>query len=305
MLDAFDSILKTSVPAYANFPFDGFFVIDLTDPSNRYVSTQYAKAEGCIDFIDNHIYHFSPVDLRFAQSHIGFLKNGKLKVFESINCEYSNNNLGKTINYANERLTNDKNRDEILTRLKNYRRYGVYFTVDDNRVSCNYDKEIPENSDRLYDRWQVLNQFSDVLKSSVSEKVKEQFSWRFFIEESRANGFFVYDLTEPTNKQTSLLERVEFKNNHVYHFAFIDLPFSFSNIAFLEDGKLKIFKSINCAGKGESLKDIISYLNEKLKTDNKKNETIMRVKNYRSYGVYASFNGLTMPQCEEVIKTKN
>lgn len=304
-LEKFDGILKSSIPGYAQFPQQRFFVYDLTNPQNYYISATSSYQEfGCINFRNNHIYHFSPVELSDSKSHIGFLKDGKLKVFESVNCEHSNDNLEKAINYANETLKNDKNRDEILTRLKNYRRYGFYFTVDDYRVSCNYDKEIPENSDKLYDRWKVLNQLSDVLRNSVSEKVKEQLSWRFLTEESRASGFFVYDLTEPSNKQTSLLERVEFKNNHIYHFAFIDAPFSFSNIAVLEDGKLKIFKAINCKGKGDSLEDVISYLTEKLKKDKNKDKIIKRVKNYRSYGIYTSFNGLSTPQCEEVIKTE-
>jgi hypothetical protein len=300
MLESFDNTLKTSIPAYAQFSSHGFFIYDLTEPSNKYIPTQYAKAEACVDFIDKHIYHFSPIYLQISQSHIAFLNAGRLKVFENINC--NNDNLEKAINYANETLKNDKQREDILTRLKNYRRYGYYITVDEYRVSCNYNKEIPENSDKLYNRRQILDQFSEIIRSSVSERLKEEFFW-FFVEESRANGFFIYDLTEPANKQTSLLERVEFKNNHIYHFALIDSPFSVSNIAILEGGKLKIFRSLNCAGKGDKVEDVIDYLNEKLKTDNKRNEIIGRVKNYRSYGVYATLNGISMPQCGEVIKT--
>ena len=302
MLKKFDDILKASVPAYPeSIHIEGFFIYDLTLPSNKYISTQGNKPENCINFIDNHIYHFSPINLQLSKSHIGFLKDGKLKVFESVNCEHNNNNLEKAISYADEWLKNDKNKDETLTRLKNYRRYGHYRTVDDYRVYCNYDKEIPENSDKLYHRGKVLAQLADILRNSVSEKVKEQFSWWFSVEESRASGFFIWDLTELSNKQTSLLERIEFKNNHVYHFAFIDAPFSFSNIVFLEDGKLKTFQAINCKGRGNSLEDVIAYLNEKLKSDKNKDEIIKRVKNYREYGVYASFNGLSAPQCEEVI----
>lgn len=307
IIEEFDNILKNSIPAYAQFPRQRFFVWDLTNPKDYFLSSTNSYREfGCINFVDNHIYHFSPVELSDSQSHIAFLENGKLKVFESVNCDQSNKNLETAINYANEMLKNDKNKDEILTRLKNYRRYGFYATDDDYRVGCNYDKKLPENSDKLYHRGEVLVEFSQILKSSVSEKIKEQLSWRFFVEESRASGFFVWDLTEPSNKQTSLLERVEFKNNHVYHFAFIDTPFSFSNIAVLEDGKLKIFKTINCEGKGNSLEDVVGYLNKKSKNDKNKDEIIKRVKNYREYGVYASFDGISTPQCEQVeIKDSN
>ncbi|MEZ5347359.1 MAG: hypothetical protein R2681_17560 [Pyrinomonadaceae bacterium] len=302
MLEKFDRILKSSIPAYAQFPRQRFFVWDLTNSKDYYLSATNSYQEvGCINFKDNHIYHFSPVGLSDSQSHIAFLEDGKLKVFENVVCEYNNSNLEKAINYVVEKLKNDKNKNKILTRLKNYRRYGFYSTDDDYRTFCNYNKEIPENSDKLYDRWKVLNQLSDVLRNSISEKMQEQISWRFLTEESRASGFFVWDLTEPSNKQTSLLERVEFKNNHVYHFAFIDLPFSFSNIAVLEDGKLKIFKAINCKGKGDSLEDVVGYLAKKLKNDKNKDEIVGRVKNYREYGVYVPFNDLSEPQCEEVI----
>lgn len=292
------------VPENAQSFWDGFFIYDLTDPSNKYVAAPSAKAENCINFVNKHIYHFSVVDFEKSLSHIAVLENGNLKIFKSINCVSGENTLSGVVKYVEKNLKADKNSEEVLTRLKNYRRYGLYNTVDGYRVFCNYDIPLPENSDKLYNRGEVLGQMSDVLRGSVSEKVKEQLSWRFLVEESRANGFFVYDLTEPTNKQTSLLERVEFKNNHIYHFAFIDLPFSFSHIAVLEDGKLKIFRAINCKGKGDSLKDVIGYLNEKLQNDKNKDEIIKRVKNYRSYGAYASFNGLSLLQCEEVIKTE-
>lgn len=301
MLEQIESILKTSIPAYAQYPEGGFFVYDLTEPANYYKSpTYYTRAEGCVNFTNNHIYYFSVVSFAISYSHIAILEDGKMKIFKSINCKNSKDNLADVINYAEGKLKNNKNKNEILTRLKNYRRYGFYRAIDEERVFCNEDEKIPENSDKLFNRWDVLHQFARVISSSVSEKVQRQFS-PFFVEESRANGFFVYDLTEPSNKQTSLLERVEFKNNHVYHFAFIDAPFSFSNIAVLEDGKLKIFKAINCKGKADSLEDVVGYLNEKLKKDKNKDEIIKRVKNYREYGVYASFNGLSESQCEEVV----
>ncbi len=114
----------------------------------------------------------------------------------------------------------------------------------------------------------------------------------------QAIGFFVHDLTDPSNKQTSLLERVNFINDHVYHFAYIDAPYSFSNIAVLHDGEIKIFKAINCKNSGDEVKDVIKYLSKILSDNENREETIERVKNYRKFGVYASLNGISTPQCE-------
>lgn len=296
LLDKFEVALKKSIPEYSKYPdiSRGFFVYDLSDPVNKHI-----MPTDCINFINNHVYHFSVVYFPFSQSHIAILEDGKVKLFKSINCKGSKDELETVISYVDNKLKNNTSKDEVLTRLKNYRRYGQYVATDEHRLACNTGERIPENADKLYPRWKTLEQFSAVLKSTMSEKIRTQYS-PFFIDEARASGFFIFDLTEPSNKQTSLLERVEFKNNHVYHFAYIDLPFSFSNIAVLENGKMKFFKSINCGGKGDSLEAVINYINERMKNDATKDEVIQRIKDYRKYGVYASYNGSSTPQCEDV-----
>lgn len=303
ILKKLNGILKKSNSYYEEFPLIGFFVYDLTDPSNSYKKQMYGLPEvGCVNFINNHIYHFSTGNWSSSFSHIAILEDGKMKVFKSINCKHSKEKLDDVLRYVNEKLK-DKNKEETITRLKNYRRYGLYETVDAVNYSCG-NEEIPPNSDTMYSRRGVLLDFLETLVHPRRSRVTRGFPNPFVEEGSMAIGFFVYDLTDPSNKQTSLLERIEFRNNHVYHFAHIDLPFSFSNIAVLEDGKLKIFKSINCKGKGDSLEDVIGYLNEKLKNDKNKDEIIKRVKNYREYGVYVSLNGLSTPQCEEVVSAE-
>lgn len=300
LLTIFEDTLKHSVPIYGRTFFSGYFVYDLTDPSNKYLPNS-AQAESCINFIDKHIYHFSPVEYEDSLSHIAILENGNVKIFKSLNCLNRPGSLLEAVRYVDKTPMSFQSKQETLNRLRNYRRYGYYLTIDSYRVLCNFDTALPKNSDPLYHRGKVLAQFADELRSSVSEEVQSHLP-RFLVEEERGNGFFVWDLTDPTNKQTSLLERVDFKNNHVYHFAFIDLPFSFSNIAFLEDGKAKIFTAINCEGKRNSLEDVMMYLNERLKNSENKTEIIKRLKNYREYGVYASLKGLSTPQCEEVIR---
>jgi len=303
MLKKLDRVLKQANSFYKEFPEMGFFVYDLTDPSNSYQSPiGLGREKGCINFINHHVYHFSPASLASSMSQIAILEDGKLKIFRSINCAHSKEHLDDALNYVNEILKKDKNKEDTITRLKHYRRYGRYMTVDEREFICD-EKEAPPNSDKLYSRREVLERFEDLLCKPKAESLKRNYACRF-IENDRAVGFFIYDLTEPSNKQTSLLERIEFKNNHVYHFADIDLPFSFSNIAILEDGKVRIFKAINCEGKGDSVEDVIRYLNEKLKYVKNRDEIIERVKNYRDFGVYTSLNGVSAPQCESLSAEK-
>jgi hypothetical protein len=269
----------------------GFFVYDLTDPSNSYFSASFGRSEkGCVTFIEGHVYHFSTKGLAASKSQIAVFEHGKLKVFNSTNCKQDKAGLGEVLDYVVNKSVIVKEKDDTLTRIKHYRRYGKYESVDSTEYNCGRE-QINPNSDKLYSRRAILYRFLEALGYF------ERNYPNYRIEADRAVGFFVYDLTEPSNKQTSLLERVDFKNGHVYHFADIDLPFSFSNIAVLEDGHIRIFRNINCEGKGARIEEIISYLNEKLKHDKNKDEIIQRVINYRRFGVYTSLNGLSTPQC--------
>lgn len=143
LLEEFDRILKTSIPAYAHFPSRGFFVYDLSDPANKYIPAPFVQADACISFINNHVYHFAPVEFAFSQSHIAVLEEGQLKVFKSINCKNSNEQLTDVIAYLEKRLKRDRNREELLTRVRNYRSHGFYFNTDSPRVSCNTDENPP------------------------------------------------------------------------------------------------------------------------------------------------------------------
>lgn len=298
ILKSMNRILKNSVPGFDKFPSMGFFIYDLTDPSNNYKSKTSSRIEeGCINFVNNHVYHFSVSDWSYSKSQIAVLENGKMKVFNSINCKGSSTQLEDVLRYVNEKLTG-RIKEDTIARIKNYRRYGAYQTVDSTDYTCG-DEYVSPNADKLYSRREVLKLFLDTLMYSRSGPLAIGFPYGF-IEDSRVVGAFIYDLTEPTNKQSSLLERVEFKNNHIYHFGLIDGPFSFSNIAILENGNLKIFKAVNCGRKGNSLKEVIDYLEKKLQMDPNKDDIIRRVKDYRSYGVYATLNGISTPQCEKL-----
>ena len=142
-----------------------------------------------------------------------------------------------------------------------------------------------KNSDKLYNRQKVLEQLAGILNESVSAYAKI-FKQGFAVENERGNSFFIYDLTESSNSSDSRVKCIDFRNNHIYHFAPYRISFSYSHILILEDGKLKVFKSINCWNKGDKLEDVISYVSKKLENNTDKDEIIERVKNYRKYGRY-------------------
>ena len=56
-----------------------------------------------------------------------------------------------------------------------------------------------ENPDKLYNRQIILEQLADILNESVPEYVKVG-NPRFAVKNERGNLFFVYDLTDPSNK---------------------------------------------------------------------------------------------------------
>ena len=142
LLEKFDNVLKASIPAYAQFPSRAFFVYDLNDPTNKYIPALYAQSEACINFIDNHVYHFAPVEFAFSQSHLAVLERGQLKIFTSINCTHSNKHLSDVIAYMNKRLKGH-NKKELLTRIRQYRKYGFYINTDSPRVPCSGDEVDP------------------------------------------------------------------------------------------------------------------------------------------------------------------
>jgi hypothetical protein len=104
-----------------------FFVHDLTDVSNRQLSLMGGE---CVDFIDGHVYHFAALLLDISFSHIVILERGELKIFSSINCYLKDDKIEDVLKYLDKQLANDKNKDEIISRVKKYRAYGVYYQHD-------------------------------------------------------------------------------------------------------------------------------------------------------------------------------
>lgn len=158
-------------------------------------------------------------------------------------------------------------------------------------------QKCPANPDGRYGRQAVLEELAGMLNSSIPE-YKKIYSAGFYVDDEGAATFDVYDLVDVTNIESVRAGRhcIKFINDHVYHVYPADYGFSFSHIAILENGNLKVFKSINCRGKGDTVDDVIAYLKKKGFYDR---ETLERVQRYREYGVYTRTDNYTRVRCEE------
>jgi len=172
--------------------------------------------------------------------------------------------------------------------------------------SAEMNKKCEPNQENRYNRVKMLEKLGTILDETMISyynakyriKKKPAKNPKFVIDE-RPNGFFVYDLTDTSNKTEPLGGCIEFKDNHIYHFALIHLPYSFSHIVILEEGQLQVFRAINCNDSQDKIKDVLDYLEPKLKDEKDKEEIIGRVKNYRKHGIYGAIDDDIL-QCPEV-----
>ncbi len=103
-------------------------------------------------------------------------------------------------------------------------------------------------------------------------------------------NFFVYDLVDTANfKDASIISTdpkiIKFIEGHIYHFSYVYYEYSFSNILFLENGKIEIYKSINCTNSKDNIDSIIKILTPKFKKY-ENDSIVLRLKNFRKYGQY-------------------
>ncbi len=81
------------------------------------------------NFLNNHVYHISPVNFEKSYSYIVFVLDNKIYIFKSINCDGKGDDFGDMMNFANSKFSENIN-PEIIDRLNNYRDYGEYIKVD-------------------------------------------------------------------------------------------------------------------------------------------------------------------------------
>lgn len=140
----------------------------------------------------------------------------------------------------------------------------------------------------------VLEEFASILNRNIPEFRRVADPRGFHVDNGRPVNFFVVNLADTTNafppRPLASSARADadtspFVLNQlgVYHFAPLDLNFSFSHVAVLENGRLKVFSFLNCEGRGETVRDVVQYLAQ---LGSYSDTVIGRVQNYRSYGTY-------------------
>lgn len=108
----------------------GFFIYELTDETNT--GTPLGK---CVELKNHHVYHLSLIFTPYSFSHLVILEDRKLKVFKAINCKVGDD-LEEALSYINQKLKDVKGKEEIISRVRNYRKHGIYAATDETRVQC-------------------------------------------------------------------------------------------------------------------------------------------------------------------------
>lgn len=135
VLEVFAAVLNSSVPEYKEvFPKGfyinddgkcvGFSIYDLTDTLNK-----EASFGECVNFYNYHVYHFYPNIITYSYSHIAVLKDSNIKIYKSVNCK--GDNIKNVIIYLNQMLADNPQKEGIINRVKNYRKYGDYYRIDE------------------------------------------------------------------------------------------------------------------------------------------------------------------------------
>ena len=177
-----------------------------------------------------------------------------------------------------------------------YQKQGALASSEGTSAKSKVERCSP-NRDSRYDRQTVLLQFADVLNDAAPGFKKYQ-DHGFHVDNEKPQHFFIFDLTVPSNRSTPSSGCIDLLNRHIYHFAARYIPFSLSHVAFLDDGKMKIFRAINCKNSKENIDDVTKYVAQRLNL-RENDEVLQRVRDYRKYGEYFTVDDLVI-RCEQL-----
>ena len=163
-------------------------------------------------------------------------------------------------------------------------------------TKCNTNRQISHVPN--YDRTYILSQFVLTLNEQKKKCFGDNYG-NFSIENDYAYGFFVYDLFDTTNYEEPNEKKVDFIENHIYHFSSYDYSLGISCIGFLNEGELIIFKAINCIREGDNINDVIQYIDSVGVNESLSRELLFRLKNYKHYSYFIKYDQYSHPCCEE------
>jgi len=105
-------------------------------------------------------------------------------------------------------------------------------------------------------------------------------------------GVNIYDLNNGEKIKTN------FKNDHIYHISPKNFQDSFSYILGVSENKMTLFKAINCTDRGNSLEEVVEFINARFSSKENLARIIENVKNYRKYGTYLRTDSMTVLKCK-------
>ena len=147
-----------------------------------------------------------------------------------------------------------------------------------------------------------MNQMAAILNGAVEKRyVDIYYKDEFHIKNQVPVNFFIYDLVDTVNNSylpnIKVDREVRLRAEGVYHFAPWDLTVSFSHIAVIKGKEIKVFRLLNCDGKGDNIDEVLKYLENNF---NYAPPVLKRVAKYRQHGVYAATDDMSYVDCELV-----
>jgi hypothetical protein len=161
-------------------------------------------------------------------------------------------------------------------------------------VSCS-NKQITKKTNILSSNYtENLEYIANILNKDIpnySYKMSLEEGFNFNKEKNKIIGLNIFDLNIGERISTN------FKNGHIYHISPINFENSFSYILCVFDNKLTLFSSINCKDKGDSLDDVLNFIQNRA-SNSVSHQVIERIKDYRRYGNYIKIDAITSLKCD-------
>jgi len=164
-----------------------------------------------------------------------------------------------------------------------------------NKSERNYENSYFCCNNSLYNKDSILVLMASIMKEQVN-RVKPNDNFEHGIsEDGKSYGFFIYDIIDTTNYSKD--GSVDFINKHIYHFSSINYRYHFSNICYLNNGEIILFKSLNCDNYGNNIQEVKNYfLQDSLYS--KQYHVLLRLDQLDRFSIFFKRSKLTGVKCK-------